>query len=1571
MAASHSFVLWRILWTLLASLLFACQFAHAAAGSNNATTPAVPGLVAAAQTAMAHANALILNHPRLNHYETQSAQDKEAASKEAEPLSLSGFSNSTASSGNGARVARRASASNATVPSGQEARSYTVPPEVAEAAVDASSGAASIAGQGDDYDSVVAGLQAKFQPKINDTNRMAQRTQTYSGLMAGIIPAGHGYELATTDAVDNSSTVQRRQQSDNTTTSPQSGDGVGDSTAFWMETIKHLGAVAGGPNDYKVWRNVKDYGAMGDGVTDDTAAIQKAMTDGGRGTEDSGVLPATVYFPSGTYLISSPIIHLAYTEIIGNPLSLPRLVAAPSFVGLGLLTSEAFARQGSAWFLDSASQQRSARNLVIDIRAAPEDAYVAGVHWQAGRGCSLENVRFYMSQAADTTQLGLFVENGRGGSLSDLFFVGGRAGMLVGQQQFAADGLYFSNCQTAVQMVWDWGLSLQNLVVSNCDTGVDIVEAFNVSVPSVPDNGSNNSSSSSNGTVVRREGAHSVKRVTEKSSSWWPYGLHKRQNNTSTSTDDGGPSSLSRAGSFSLVDLRFADTKVAIAASLSSESTALLVLNAAFSNVGTSIRNSDSGADLVAGGSSSIEAWAFGKVYDRSSSSFKTVQGDMLSEGAMAPPQRNTSLTISSTTAGMPQPIFFHRRRPSYASIDTRSTQIINVKDFGARGDGASDDTGILNKVLDMAANMSAVVYFPHGSYVISDTINVPIGSRLVGEAWATIVATSEAAFGDAENPRAAVRVGRRVPGLRGDAGVIEIQGLTFTTRGKADGAVVMEWNAHQPLGSQGSAGLWDTQFRVGDGKEAGSAALMLHLRRGSSAYIDNIGLGPDTDASGAASGRGLLVESRGPTWLWGTSSGNNAVHQYGFYRAENIVAGQLIMSTSTASSSLSGMAQDLVNKAPFAADPLPDSKAALTSVRISNSDSIQVLSAGDLDSASSVSMLDIEHSSRVSVHNANGVAGGANNSAILASASVGSDTDATIEPPVKRRQAGNSTASPDSSSDDGKTASILSMTDASTTAAAFTWDPFALWTLEDLDGSNTTDACNAVLTSTISCPNITLAWSSQPSYHGSLGDANLTAAVCDDSCLTSLSGWIVRARRACTSFVFPSGMSPLLPAYYILNGLSETCSTDSTTGENCNDVIDRFDGGSTLDDMPKSELCSDCYVSRLRLMQGSAYSIYRLVTYYQRALKKAITTCPLDPNTPTDPQPAPIPSDPAAILCISGKHYTSKAGDDCNSIALASSVSSANLLNSNKNVPSIINCTSIPVGTDLCLPLECKTYSLQANETCSQVAFDNGITADDLLRYNSWIDPTCSNLDAAAPIVGRVLCLSPAGGLFDPGNGTSPGNSNGNGGTGQNSGGTGYSDTLVAPPEGIPVAKGTTLNCGVWRAVRPSDTCNALQLSQGLARELLLETNPSLVGSDCDAQLQPGMLYCLSPLETWDTVVSYPYNKLGCYAQSTVTADNTTTRVLWDEYMVDAGGMTVEQCADHCLLMGFPFFGLLDGDACYCGNTLTAGSSSVAAAKCDQKCVGNTTETCGGSDASNTMNVWGWPSAVVIASAS
>lgn len=66
---------------------------------------------------------------------------------------------------------------------------------------------------------------------------------------------------------------------------------------------------------------MKDYGAKGDGVTDDTDAINKAVSDGVRCGPDCGsstIYPAVVYFPPGTYLVSSPIVQYFNTEFLGN-----------------------------------------------------------------------------------------------------------------------------------------------------------------------------------------------------------------------------------------------------------------------------------------------------------------------------------------------------------------------------------------------------------------------------------------------------------------------------------------------------------------------------------------------------------------------------------------------------------------------------------------------------------------------------------------------------------------------------------------------------------------------------------------------------------------------------------------------------------------------------------------------------------------------------------------------------------------------------------------------------------------------------------------------------------------------------------------------------------------------------------------------------------------------------------------------------------------------------------------------------------------------------------------------------
>lgn len=74
---------------------------------------------------------------------------------------------------------------------------------------------------------------------------------------------------------------------------------------------------------YTVSRNVKDYGATGNGNTDDTQAIINALTQGrGVGTYPSATYPestqtpAYVYFPAGTYLVTQTLPVVYYTQMV-------------------------------------------------------------------------------------------------------------------------------------------------------------------------------------------------------------------------------------------------------------------------------------------------------------------------------------------------------------------------------------------------------------------------------------------------------------------------------------------------------------------------------------------------------------------------------------------------------------------------------------------------------------------------------------------------------------------------------------------------------------------------------------------------------------------------------------------------------------------------------------------------------------------------------------------------------------------------------------------------------------------------------------------------------------------------------------------------------------------------------------------------------------------------------------------------------------------------------------------------------------------------------------------------------
>jgi len=75
-------------------------------------------------------------------------------------------------------------------------------------------------------------------------------------------------------------------------------------------------------------------------------------------------------------------------------------------------------------------------------------------------------------------------------------------------------------------------------------------------------------------------------------------------------------------------------------------------------------------------------------------------------------------------------------------SIDSRFKDTISVKDFGAVGDGSTNDTAAIQNALDaaVATATKANVYLPPGTYIVHDTITIPSNTYFYGAGEASII---------------------------------------------------------------------------------------------------------------------------------------------------------------------------------------------------------------------------------------------------------------------------------------------------------------------------------------------------------------------------------------------------------------------------------------------------------------------------------------------------------------------------------------------------------------------------------------------------------------------------------------------------------------------------------------------------------------------------------------------------------------------------------------------------------------------------------------------------------------
>lgn len=138
--------------------------------------------------------------------------------------------------------------------------------------------------------------------------------------------------------------------------------------------------------------NVKEYGAVGNGTTDDTAAIQAALdyanTVAGASASTGG---CTVYLPTGTYLISSALRVYAETTLRGDGRVASWIKSAHAGSGSG----ETGARSGSTLYSQFTINGSTAANIRIEhlgIENTSASNLGAGYYDQAGTYIVLHDV---------------------------------------------------------------------------------------------------------------------------------------------------------------------------------------------------------------------------------------------------------------------------------------------------------------------------------------------------------------------------------------------------------------------------------------------------------------------------------------------------------------------------------------------------------------------------------------------------------------------------------------------------------------------------------------------------------------------------------------------------------------------------------------------------------------------------------------------------------------------------------------------------------------------------------------------------------------------------------------------------------------------------------------------------------------------------------------------------------------------------------------------------------------------------------------------------------------------------
>lgn len=159
---------------------------------------------------------------------------------------------------------------------------------------------------------------------------------------------------------------------------------------------------------------------------------------------------------------------------------------------------------------------------------------------------------------------------------------------------------------------------------------------------------------------------------------------------------------------------------------------------------------------------------------------------------------------------------------PSENIVFPKDAGVLNVKDYGAKGDGITDDTAAIQAALNAYPNGKRIIYLPNGTYLVSSPLSWPAGTPGTGNDYKNTILQGQSqrnaiiklqdqapGFTDPQNPKAVIFTGPAPAQRFGNS----IRNVTVETGRDNLGAIGIQFNAS----NQGS--LRQVTIRSGDGQ--------------------------------------------------------------------------------------------------------------------------------------------------------------------------------------------------------------------------------------------------------------------------------------------------------------------------------------------------------------------------------------------------------------------------------------------------------------------------------------------------------------------------------------------------------------------------------------------------------------------------------------------------------------------------------------------------------------------------------------------------------------------------------